>query len=599
MITMKKPAHRIPGPIKRPNTSSVLNTLLKSPTGIRGLDEITGGGLPTGRPTLVCGAAGCGKTLLAMEFLVRGAAEFDEPGVFMAFEETSEELTSNMVSMGFDLKTLVDRKKLVLDYVYVDRSEFEETGEYDLEGLFIRLGYAIDSIKAKRVALDTLEVLFAGVPNHAIVRAELRRLFRWLKEKGVTFIITGERGEGMLTRYGLEEYVSDCVISLDNRVVDQTTTRRIRVVKYRGSTHGTNEYPFLIEKDGIAIWPVTSVQLEHIASTERIPTGVERLDNMLGGKGFYRGSSILLSGTAGTGKSSLAATFADSTCRRGERCLYVSFEESPSQIIRNMATIGIDLQHWVKKGLLQFRTVRAFHFGLEMHLARTIQFVTEFDPQVVIVDPVSGLGTSGTALEVEAVMMRLVDFLKQKGITAMLTDLQLGGTRRTDTGISSLVDTWLVVRDLESNGERNRGLNVLKSRGMPHSNQVREFVLSDTGVQIADVYIGMSGMLTGSARVAQEARERAEHVSLDEEAERQQVALECKRAALDGQIAALRAEFSAEEATIARIFSQDRRRKVSLAMDKAAMGRSRPHDAAKSNRIHRVLNGGKQSGKQS
>jgi circadian clock protein KaiC len=389
------------------------------------------------------------------------------------------------------------------------------------------------------------------------------------------------------------------VISLDNRVVDQTTTRRIRVVKYRGSTHGTNEYPFLIEKDGIAIWPVTSVQLEHIASTERIPTGVERLDNMLGGKGFYRGSSILLSGTAGTGKSSLAATFADSTCRRGERCLYVSFEESPSQIIRNMATIGIDLQHWVKKGLLQFRTVRAFHFGLEMHLARTIQFVTEFDPQVVIVDPVSGLGTSGTALEVEAVMMRLVDFLKQKGITAMLTDLQLGGTRRTDTGISSLVDTWLVVRDLESNGERNRGLNVLKSRGMPHSNHVREFVLSDTGVQIADVYIGMSGMLTGSARVAQEARERAEHVSLDEEAERQQVALECKRAALDGQIAALRAEFSAEEATIARIFSQDRRRKVSLAMDKAAMGRSRPHDAAKSNRIHRVLNGGKQSGKQS
>jgi circadian clock protein KaiC len=587
-ITMKK--------TKEPTPPKILR---KSSTGIRGLDEITGGGLPAGRPTLVCGAAGCGKTLLAMEFLVRGATEQDEPGVFMAFEETGEELAANVASLGFDLKTLIARKKLVLDYVYVDRSEFEETGEYDLEGLFIRLGYAIDSIKAKRVVLDTIEGLFAGLPNQAIVRAELRRLFRWLKEKGVTVIMTGERGEGTLTRYGLEEYVSDCVISLDHRVVDQVTTRRIRVVKYRGTTHGTNEYPFLIEKDGISIWPITSVQLEHTASHERIPTGIERLDTMLGGKGFYRGRSILLSGTAGTGKTSVASTFAEATCRRGERCLYVSFEESPSQITRNMATIGIDMHSWVKKGRLQFQTVRPFHFGLEMHLARMIKFITEFAPEVVIIDPISGLDTSGTSLEVKAALMRLVDYLKQKGITAMLTDLKMGGgaLERTDAAISSLVDTWLVLRDLESNGERNRGLHVLKSRGMGHSNQVREFVLSDEGIQLTDVYIGPSGMLTGSARVAQEARERAEHVSLDEEAERQQLALECKRAALEGQIAALRAEFSAEEATIARIFSQDKQREASLASDKVEMGRSRQHDVVKSNgiRAHRTGTGAKRS----
>jgi circadian clock protein KaiC len=573
-------------------TLATPRTLRKSRTGIRGLDEITGGGLPVGRPTLVYGGAGCGKTLLAMEFLVRGARDYDEPGVFMAFEETGEELADNVASLGFDLKDLVAHKKLLLDYVHVDRSEFEETGEYDLEGLFIRLGYAIDSIKAKRVVLDTIEGLFGGLPNQAIVRMELRRLFRWLKEKGVTVIMTGERGDGTLTRYGLEEYVSDCVISLDHRVADQVTTRRIRVVKYRGTTHGTNEYPFLIEKDGISIWPITSVQVERSVSVERIPTGIERLDTMLGGKGFYRGSSILLSGTAGTGKTSVASTFAEAACRRGEKCLFVSFEEAPGQIIRNMMTIGIDLQQWVKKDRLQFQNVRAFQFGLEMHLARTIKFISEFAPDVVIIDPISGLETSGTSLEVKAALMRLVDYLKEKGITAMLTDLKMGGAlERTDAAISSLVDTWLVLRDLESNGERNRGLHVLKSRGMGHSNQVREFVLSQTGIQLTDVYIGPSGMLTGSARVAQEARERAEHVSLNEEAERQQLALECKRAALEGQIAALRAEFSAEEATIARIFSQDKQREASLALDKVEMGRSRQHDAVKSNAIRARRNG--------
>jgi len=584
--------------MKRTKKSSPQKILQKSSTGILGLDEITGGGLPTGRPTLVCGGAGCGKTLLAMEFLVRGATEYGEPGVFMAFEETSEELTENVASLGFDLKTLIARKKLVLDYVFVDRSEFQETGEYDLGGLFIRLGYAIDSIKAKRVVLDTVEVLFGLLPNQSIVRAELRRLFRWLKEKGVTVVMTGERGEGTLTRFGLEEYVSDCVISLDHRVVDQVTTRRIRVVKYRGTTHGTNEYPFLIEKDGISIWPITSVQLEHTASCERIPTGIERLNTMLDGKGFYRGSSILLSGNAGTGKTSVAATFADATCRRGEKCLYFSFEESSSQIMRNTGTIGLDLQQWVKKGRLELHTVRPFYHGLEMHLARTIKFISEFVPQVVIIDPISGLDTTGTTLEIKAALMRLMDWLKLKGITAMFTDLTMTGNNleRSDAVISSLADTWLMLRDLETNGERNRGLHVLKSRGMGHSNQVREFVVTGTGIQLTDVYIGPSGMLTGSARVAQEARERAERVSLDEEAERQQLALECKRAALDGQIAALRAEFSAEETIIARSVGQDKLRGAVLALDAVEMGRSRQSDV-KSNgsRVRRNLTRGGQS----
>ena len=565
--------------MKKTKPPSAPKSLLKSPTGIRGLDEITSGGLPAGRTTLVCGGAGCGKTLLAMEFLVRGAAQYGEPGVFMAFEETGEELTENVASLGFDLKALIARKKLLLDYVYIDRSEFQETGEYDLEGLFVRLGYAIDSIKARRVVLDTIEGLFASLPNQAIVRGELRRLFRWLKDKGVTVIMTGERGDGTLTRYGLEEYVSDCVISLDHRVVDQVTTRRIRVVKYRGTTHGTNEYPFLIEKDGISIWPVTSVQAEHAASHERVSTGIERLDTMLDGKGFYRGSSILLSGTAGTGKTSVAATFADATCRRGERCIYLSFEESPSQIMRNTNTIGIDLEQWVKKSRLQLHTVRPFYHGLEMHLARTIKFVAEFAPDVVIIDPISGLDTTGTPLEVKGALMRLMDFLKLKGITVMLTDLTVAsGFERTDAAISSLVDTWLMLRDLETNGERNRGLHVLKSRGMGHSNQVREFMVTETGVQLTDVYIGPSGMLTGSARVAQEGRERAERVTLTEEAERQQLALECKRAALEAQIAALRAEFSGEEAIITRTVSKDKQRGAVLALDEAEMGRSRKRD---------------------
>ncbi|MEO7623438.1 MAG: circadian clock protein KaiC, partial [Gallionella sp.] len=464
--TAKSPSAAKPRSAAKPKVNARV-PLPKARTGIQGLDEITGGGLPQGRPTLVCGSAGCGKTLLAMEFLVRGATQFDEPGVFMAFEETTKDLTQNVASLGFDLNDLIARKKMVLDFVYIERSEIEETGEYDLEGLFIRLGLAIDSIGAKRVVLDTIESLFAGLPNPLILRAELRRLFRWLKEKGVTAIITGERGDETLTRQGLEEYVSDCVIVLDHRVSDQASSRRLRVVKYRGSTHGTNEYPFLIDEDGISVLPVTSLGLQHSVSTDRISSGVPRLDAMLGGVGYYRGSSVLISGTAGTGKSSLAAHFVDAACRRGERALYFAFEESPSQIIRNMRSIGIDLEPWVKKGLLVFQATRPSFAGLEMQLTMMHKTVNTFKPQVVVVDPMNGFIIGGNEVEVKSMLMRLADFLKTNQITTLFTSLTSGGSpsELTNVAISALIDTWLMLRDIESGGERNRALSILKSRG--------------------------------------------------------------------------------------------------------------------------------------
>ncbi len=460
--------------------------LAKTPTGIQGLDEITGGGLPRGRPTLVCGSAGCGKTLLAMEFLVRGITQFGEPGVFMAFEETAAELTQNVRSLGFDLDELVDQKQLAVDFVRIERNEIEETGEYDLEGLFVRLNYAIDSVGAKRVVLDTIETLFSGLSNVAILRGELRRLFRWLKDKGVTAVITGERGDGQLTRHGLEEYVSDCVILLDHRVVDQVSTRRLRVVKYRGTTHGTNEYPFLIDEDGISVLPVTSLGLQHEASTERVSSGIPRLDSMLGGEGYFRGSTILVSGTAGSGKTSLAAHFASAACQRGEKCLYFSFEESPGQLLRNMRSIGIGLQPWVEQDLLHFHSSRAAMHGLEMHLATIHKLVRDFQPRVVIIDPVGSLTAVGTRRDADVMLTRLIDFLKMQEITAFLTSLTNGddALEQTNVDISSLVDTWLLLRDLELGGERNRVINVLKSRGMAHSNQLREFLLTDHGVEL-------------------------------------------------------------------------------------------------------------------
>jgi circadian clock protein KaiC len=567
----------------RKKTTRKNRSLPKSPTGIAGLDEITAGGLPKGRPTLVCGAAGSGKSMLGVEFLVRGATEFNEPGVLMTFEELPEDVVKNARSLGFDIDHLISKKKLFLDYVRVERNEIQETGEYDLEGIFVRLNYAIESIGAKRVVLDTIETLFSGLSNGAILRAELRRLFNWLKEKGVTAIITGEKGDGTLTRNGLEEYVSDCVILLDHRVIDQVSTRRLRVVKYRGSTHGTNEYPFLVDENGFSVLPISSLGLAHDVSNERISSGVPRLDAMLGGKGFYRGSSILMSGTAGTGKSSLAAYFVDAASRRGERSLYFAFEESPQQIIRNMGSIGLNLEPWAKKGLLRFQASRPTLYGLETHLAVMHKQVKEFKPQVVVIDPISNLINTGSPNEVRSMLLRLVDFLKSQQISAFFTSLSspdMKSLEQTDVGISSIMDTWLLLRDIELGGERNRGLYVLKSRGMSHSNQIREFVLSDKGIDIRDVYIGPEGVLTGSMRLAQEARERTEKMARRLEIESKQRNLDRKRAALEAQIAALKSEFEGEEAEIARVLNRENQLVKQVKMDEVAMSRSRQADKA-------------------
>ena len=463
----------------------------KTPTGIHGLDEVTGGGLPTGRTTLVCGGAGSGKTIFALEFLAHGIIDYDEPGVLMAFEESADELRKNVMSMGIDLAHLEKTNKLIIDQVHIERSEIEETGEYSLEGLFIRLAHAVDTIKAKRVVLDTIEVLFAGLRNEALIRAELRRLFRWLKDKGVTAIVTGERGEGNLTRYGLEEYVADCVILLDHRVNDQISTRRLRVVKYRGTLHGTDEYPFLMTLKGLSVLPVTSLGLSHTVSRHRISTGIPDLDSMLSGKGFYRGSSILLSGTAGTGKSSVAAHFLRAGCERGENCVYFSFEESSGQIIRNMESIGVNLQPWVQKGLLHFNTVRPTSLGLEAHLSSIHEVISETNPSIVVVDPITNLIGGNGAPGVRSMLTRLIDFLKVKNITAMFTHLSTAGASRAkesaDQGMSSLMDACLLLRDSEQDGQRSYGIFVLKSRGMAHSHDIRQFTLSDSGIHIGGV----------------------------------------------------------------------------------------------------------------
>ena len=549
----------------------------KAPTGITGLDEITLGGLPRGRPTLVCGAAGCGKTLMAMEFLVRGATEYGEPGVFMSFEEGAGELTANVRSLGFDLEELVRQEKLVLDYVHVERSEIEETGEYDLEGLFIRLGFAIDSIGAKRVVLDTLEVLFAGLSNVGILRAELRRLFRWLKDRGVTAVITAERGEGQLTRHGLEEYVSDCVILLDHRVHEQLATRRLRIVKYRGSVHGTNEYPFLIDEHGIEVLPITSLDLEHPAWSERVSSGIPELDRMLTGGGFFRGSSVLVSGKAGTGKSSLAAHFVDAACRRGERTVYFAFEESRNQIVRNMRSIGIDLQPWLERGLLVVQAARPTVYGLERHLTTMYKIVRDFEPSVVVLDPITNfLSSAADSDEVKSMLMRLIDFFKGQGVTPLFASLTHGDQLdHTDVGISSLMDTWLMLRETEMSGERNRTLTVLKSRGMAHSNQLREMRLTSDGVQLIDAYLGPAGALTGAARQAQEAQERAAILARSQEVESRRRELDRKRQLLEARIAALQLEFEGESEEIRLGLDQAVAREDRLLRDRDDMARLR------------------------
>jgi circadian clock protein KaiC len=537
---------------------NVQTLLPKTPTGIEGFDEITQGGLPKGRPTLIAGNAGCGKTLFGMEFLARGALQFNEPGVMMSFEETAEELTKNFSSLGFRTKDLIAQKKLLIEYVAVERSEMEETGEYDLEGLFIRLDYAIKSIKAKRVVLDTIEALFSGLTNEAIVRAELRRLFKWLKSRGVTAIITGEKGITTLTRHGLEEYVADCVILLDHTIIERSATRRLRVIKYRGSAHGTDEFPFLIQETGISVLPITSLNLEHVVSKERVLTGVERLDSMLDGKGYYRGSSILVSGPSGTGKSTLAAHFALAACKRNERVLYFAFEESGNQIARNMLSVGINLAPFIKNGTLLMHAARHTAYGLEMHLATMHKFINDFKPKIIIVDPMSNLMTSGTITEVKSMLVRLIDFIKVNQITAMFTDIgNIELSESTGVGVSSLMDTWILLKSLESYGERNRGIYVLKARGMNHSNQIREFAITSKGINLIDAYSGADGVLAGTARVAQEALDNASLLLRNQETERKHRESKRKKLSFEAEFALLKSKYETEEDELNRAIQQE------------------------------------------
>lgn len=567
--------------MKKRNLSFKRKALPKAPTSIEGLDEITGGGLPKGRPTLICGGAGCGKTLFAMEFLVRGATIYKEPGVFISFEETEKELAENVASLGFDLNKLVEQKKIWLEHIHIEREDVEQSGEYDLEGIFIRIHYAIESIGAKRVVLDTIETLFSELPNSTILRAELRRLFNWLKKKGVTTIITAERGDGSLTRNGLEEYVSDCVILLDHRVSDESSIRRLRIVKYRGSTHGTNEYPFLIDEDGFSVLPVTSLGLNHSTTQARISTGIPRLDTMLSGKGYFRGSTVLVSGTAGTGKTSIASQFVEAACKRGEKVLYFSFEESPSQLTRNMTSIGIHLEQYEKKGLLQFHATRPTLYGLETHLTTSIKLINNFKPDIVILDPINAFVMGENKTEVKTMLLRLLDFLKVNQITAFFTSLSSGDSSMEidEVYISSLIDTWLLLRDIEIGGERNRGLYVLKSRGMAHSNQIREFRLTNQGIELLDVYVGAEGVLTGSARLSQETKDDAEQLLRQQEIGSKQFSLERKREAMEAQVIVLRSEFEAEQSEALKIIGIEKARNETFSRDKLKMAKSRRGDA--------------------
>lgn len=564
-------------PQRANNGSHFLSALEKSCTGIKGLDEISGGGLPKGRTTIVCGGPGCGKTMLGIEFLVRGATEFNEPGVLLAFEETPQEMARNVASLGFDLNGLVERKKLFFEYVYIEPSEIEEAGDYDLEGLFVRLQNAIETVGAKRVLLDTVEAIFSGFKNIGVLRAEIRRLFRWLKDRGMTTMVTAERGEGTLTRHGLEEYVSDCVILLDHRISEQTSTRRMRIVKYRGSSHGSDEYPFLIDEQGMSVLPITSLELQHAASTERVSSGIGDLDDMLEGEGYFRGSSVLVSGTAGTGKTTLATSFADATCRRGEKCLYIAFEESLGQLSRNMRSVGFELNPWIKKGLLIHKAWRPSQYGMEMHLLRIHKLIEQFQPKAVVIDPVTNLISGSTAKDVQAMLTRLLDFLKMRKVTALFTSLTAAreSLEHTNLAISSLIDTWVLLRDIELKGERNRAVYLVKSRGMAHSNQLREFVMGQNGIRLIPAYVGVGGVLTGSSRLAQQAKEKSEMLSREQEIERQKVELDRQRQALQVQIAALQSEFVAKEHQMKRLIEQAQQRERVLVTDEEAMSHSR------------------------
>ena len=554
--------------------------LLKCPTGVQGLDEITEGGLPHGRPTLVCGAAGSGKTLLGLEFLVRGATQYGEPGVFISFEEEVEELIQNVASLGWDLSQLMADQKLEIDCFYFDPAEIQETGEYDLEGLFIRLGSAIDRIGAKRIVLDTIEVLFSGLANAAIVRAELRRLFRWLKWKGVTAIVTGERGEHSLTRQGLEEYVSDCVIRLDQRIVEELSTRRLQILKYRGSRHGSNEYPFLINQQGISVLPLSSIGLNHQVSSDRVSSGIPRLDTMLGGQGYFRGSSILVTGMAGTGKSTISAYFAAATCQRGERCFYLAFEEAPQQILRNMRSVNLDLEPYLQTGLLSLQAVRPTAHSLELHLVQIHDWLKTIQPSTVVIDPISNLTFMGSQAQVKSFFMRLIDYLKSQRITALITNLIAADrpSEHVTIGISSLMDTWLDVRSVEGNGERNRLLQIVKSRGMAHSNQVREFRLTDQGVDLLDVYLGQNQVLTGTARIAQESADQQARLLQQQQVARRRRQLEQQQKIIQDQIAALQMQMTSETAELEHLLQEEQLYEINILQEQQSMSQLRHAD---------------------
>jgi len=553
--------------------------LSKCPTGIQGLDEITDGGLPQGRPTLICGSAGCGKTLFGVEFLVRGATRYGEPGVLVTFEETASEIIQNVASLGWNLNQLMADGKILIDHVYIEPSEIEETGEYDLEALFLRLGYAIKKIGAKRVLLDTIEVLFSGLANANIVRAEIRRLFHWLKDEGVTAVITGERGDNTLTRQGLEEYVSDCVIKLDQKTFEDIATRTLQVVKYRGSRHSNNEYPFLIEETGISVLPVTSLKLDHVVSNERISTGIAQLDEMFGGQGYYRGSSILVTGRAGTGKTTLAGYFAQATCLRGERCLYLATEESPQQILRNLNSIGLDLAPYVEQGLLQFDAVRPTNYNLEMRLFKIHRWIQEFQPSTVIIDPMSNLILTGSLMQTKNFFMRLIDYLKSKQITIFLSNLTAGDAdhdhEQTEVGVSSLMDTWLELQTLKVNGERNRIIYALKSRGMMHSNQVREFIVTNEGVKLVEVYLGGGKVLTGTERINQELNEQYAAKKRRQNFEQKKREYEQEKKRVQAQINDLQMQLLNREAELNLLIEEEQEEEKALLQNRTFMARLR------------------------
>jgi circadian clock protein KaiC len=550
--------------------------IIKAATGIDGFDDLTLGGLPQGRPTLVCGSAGCGKTLFASTFLVNGAREFDEPGVFVTFEERPRDIADNVASLGFELDALVAEKKIHIEHIAIDPSELAEVGDYDLEALFLRLELAVAEIGAKRIVLDTIESLFSAFQNPAILRAEIRRLFDWLKDRGLTAVITGERGDGTLTRQGLEEYVSDCVILLDHRVHNQVSTRRLRIVKYRGTAHGTNEYPFLIGEDGFSVLPVSSLGLEHKVHEDRISSGVPDLDAMLSGGGFHRGSSILLSGVAGSGKSSIGTTFLDASCRRGEQALYFSFEESEQQTVRNMRSIGIDLQPWIDTGMLRCFPARPTFYSLEMHLAIMLREIARFKPRLVVLDPISAFMDSGEQLEVQSMLLRMIDYLKSHGITGVFTHLAHSHTEtQTDAGLSSLMDAWVLLLNREASGEFNRELYLLKARGIAHSNQVREFIMTDHGIHLIEPHLGENGALTGSARRAEEAKIRREEYHRVAEAKRLQAKVEQRRRRTQAQIEALNADLAADEIELRDLMQEETRFVAQAQSDREELSQSR------------------------